>query len=94
MKQKLLWIPKGKDISAYALKCDPVPFKDKTPDIVWTLFLETNENKPPQLPIIPKHNHNAFLEDKMHDWNVRNGEFHYYSRISEGEVYLLLEWKD
>ena len=29
------------------------------------------------------HNRNIFLEDRLHDWDFRPGEFRYYSRVAE-----------
>lgn len=30
----------------------------------------------------PKHNVSTFLEDKVHDWQIRDGKLHYYSRVA------------
>jgi len=51
----------------------------------------TDKNKPPELPYIPVHLKNAFLEDRVHDWDIVQGYFRYYSRISEGDIWILLE---
>jgi len=93
-KQELLWIDKGKDIGGTSLRCDPVKFDKDIPKYVWTLFRETDKNVKPILPIKPIHHQNAFLEDKMHDWDIRKGNFYYYSRVCEGEVWLLLEYEN
>lgn len=90
-KQELLWIPKGKDVGAFALKCE-VPYTGERPSRVWTLIGPTQESERPSLPIVPRHNVNAFVEDEIHDWNIRNGVFRYASRVSEGSVWLLLEF--
>lgn len=29
------------------------------------------------------HNKTVFLEEKFHDWNWRNGQFRYYTRVAE-----------
>lgn len=71
-------MPKGKDVGAFALKCE-APYTGERPSRVWTL-------------IVPRHNVNAFVEDEMHDWNIRNEVFRYASRVSEGSVWLLLEF--
>lgn len=73
----------------------------KSPDRVWTLYTEMDENKPPTLPFKPIHNFNAFLEDYTHDWNWRLvrrdgkmiGEFDFYSRVVDRPVWVLLEFK-
>lgn len=71
----------------------PVPM-EREPDRVWTLFLVREEGDLPELPMKPQHRVNAFLEDKIHDWNWRNGKFRYVSRVSDGEQWLLLEYKE
>ena len=39
----------------------------------------------------PKHHVNAFLEDRMHDWYVHNGELRYGAHSSEpGETVTIL----
>lgn len=66
---------------------------------LWTLFqpkaawgrLEQEKDEPPALPIVPVHGENAFLEDRMHNWNIRSGQLHYYSRIANGPVWVLME---
>ena len=93
MKQELLWIPKGKDVGGSSLRCDPVPFKGKVPKYVWTLLIIADENNKPELPIKPIHHRNAFLEDRVHDWDIRKGQFFYYSRVTEGEVWVLLHYE-
>lgn len=67
---------------------------DEKPKLLWTLALERDGNKEPELPIIPVHGRNAFLEDFVHDWNWSNGKLRYYSRISNGGVWLLLEYDE
>lgn len=43
--------------------------------------------------IVLTHNEGVFIEDRMHDWNVNKGVFHYYSRVVEKdrEVDLIFE---
>lgn len=64
---------------------------------VWTLYLNTDPSKPPQLPFFPRHNVNAFMEDYIHDWNVRVFEgqayLDYYSRVADRPVWVLLEYR-
>lgn len=94
MKQKLLWVPPAIDCGAFVKRAPRIPFTDPEPHRVWTLFMEKDESKPPKLPITPVHRVNAFMEDYVHDWNVFRGKFLYASRIEDGGVWLLLEYKD
>lgn len=76
-------------------KARPVSVAEE-PDRCWTLYRHTDESAPPTLPFIPQHRINAFSEDYMHDWNwyPRNGgTFDYSSRVAEGPVWVLLEYK-
>ena len=73
----------------------PVALPNGEPDRVWTLFKETDETRPPTLPIVPMHRHNAFAEDYMHDWNMdMKGRFRYASRITDEPVWVLLEYAE
>lgn len=92
MRQKLLWVPIGVDTGAPALKCAPIPFRGKNPNRVWTLLYERDETKQPALPFMPSHNSNAFIEDCLHDWNIHNGKFYYHSHVTDGGVWVLLEY--
>jgi hypothetical protein len=50
----------------------------------------------PTLPFVPVHLKTAFLEDFVHDWIIRSGRFHYYSRVVDIRttgIWLLLEWE-
>ena len=60
----------------------------KQPSRVWTLFPDTTH----EVPMHVKHRENAFLESRLHDWDYRDGVLYYYSRVADGEVYLLLEF--
>jgi hypothetical protein len=92
MRQELLWMPEGIDVGAYAKRCQ-VPYKGEVPSKLWTLYPHTSEATPPELPYTPIHNENAFLEDPHHDWRIVKEGLNYYSRVSEGGVWLLLEFK-
>lgn len=70
----------------------PVPLLVK-PSRVYTLLLP-HADKAPTLPIQPAHGRNAFLEEHVHDWSWRDGVFHYYSRIANEPVWLLLEYAE
>lgn len=61
---------------------------------LWTLFRETNRDKRPELPIIPTHRGNAWLEDYTHDWSmVGPGAIKYFSRVMNCGVWVLLEYE-
>jgi hypothetical protein len=95
MKQKLLFIKFGPANGRPLAPAIPVPLPEGEPDRVWTLFRETDENKPPALPIVPAHRVNAFMEDYMHDWNVdHKGNFRYASRVTDQPVWVLLEYRE
>jgi len=76
MRQELVWIDGSK--SAQLSEC---------PQRVWTL-----QNQNPSLPIQPVHGRNAFLEDKVHDWDWKNSRIKYYSRLAECNVWILVEF--
>ena len=61
---------------------------------MWTLYGHTDQSKAPELPFIPAHNVNSFLEDPVHDWDYRpkSKTLKYYSRVTEGGCWLLLEF--
>lgn len=75
-----------------AMKARNVPLKEK-PDVLWTLFRETDLASPPKLPIVPVVRINAWPEDYLHDWNWRRGELIYSSRCADGPVWILLEYQ-
>jgi len=91
MKQELIWVPEGKDTGATFKICD-VPYDGPEPDRVWTLYMFTDENVKPELPFIPVHQRTAFLESRVHDWDIHNGIFEYRAR-SDGKVWVLFEFK-
>lgn len=87
LRQKVLWVPADRRV--------PI---DSTVELtgantrIWTLFA-TDPDVKPELPIVPRHHHNAFLEDYMHDWNHEKarGYLRYASRAAEGSVWILVE---
>lgn len=93
IKQKLIWVPEARDVGLVVKKVDPIPYDGEMPKFIWTLFKETKKNVPPTLPIKPLHHVNAFLEDRIHDWDIVNSTLRYYSRISEGNHWILLEFE-
>lgn len=95
MRQSLLWIPIGKPFGpddSLFLRIDPIPYKGEKPKRLWTLYEDVYSNVRPILPYHPVHNFNAFLEDYMHSWNIFNGYLDYYSHISNGGTWALLEF--
>jgi hypothetical protein len=94
MKQKLLWLPPGIDTGATHKKC-MVEYLGPEPDRLWILPEYRAKELKPRLPYTPVHHHNAFLEDKMHDWSIRGRFLKYHGVLAtEGSVWLLLEFKD
>lgn len=76
----------------------PLP-PGKKPDRIWTLYRHCDENVKPELPFAPVHRFNAFIEDYVHDWNERKMpdgslELAYSSRVADGPVWILLEYKE
>ena len=72
----------------------PIPFAQ--PTRIWTLFGQTADHIPPDLPFVPVHHQNAFLEERIHDYDIDVRDEKYYlnwgSRVSEGGHWLLLEY--
>lgn len=56
------------------------------------LWIVLNKGETPTLPYKPKHFDTAFLEDQMHDWQVRNGKLEYYGTACMDGGWLLLEY--
>jgi len=90
MKQQLIWVPEGEDIGATLKLCN-VPYNGPVPDRVWTLFKFTDENVKPDLPFDPVHWQTAFLESKIHDWDIIDNVFQYRGR-NNGKVWVLFEF--
>jgi len=90
-KQILVWMaPLGGDREMATRVVD----FDQKPTRMWTLYPYTDERHPPELPYQPQHLKNAFLEDRVHDWDWKNGKLRYYSRVvgAQEGVWLLLEF--
>jgi len=88
LRQEVLWVPEDRRV--------PIQSKEELSGAnlrVWTLYLHTDPDVKPELPYIPQHQHNAFLEDYIHDWThdrVR-GCLRYGSRAMESKVWILVE---
>lgn len=94
MKQSLIWIPVAEAGNSFVPKVPPIPFDGEEPSRLWSLLMCRDHDTPPELPFTPVHHKNAFMEDKIHDWNIRNKHLHYYSRVSSGGHWALLEYTD
>lgn len=96
VRQEVYWIPASKEVVL------PIKESEEEPYRVWTLYGHEGWRDPnvrPTLPIKPIHNHGAFLEDFIHDWNVhyRKGVgfvLGYYSRVVDHSVWILCEYVD
>lgn len=94
-KQILVWIDDAKDEGTIAPKFSPIDLPEEgVPSRVWTLFKHVDKDNKPELPFVPTHHENAFLEDRVHDWDVRNDQFHYYTRVTAKGCWLLFEYRD
>lgn len=83
MKTDKVFIPERKPHEAYK-----TPIKiEAEPKHVWVCTEE------PDLDMKPKHRINAFLEDRLHDWDYRNGNFYYYGAAALGKVWLFIEYE-
>lgn len=97
MRQEVIFVSEWKKNSAIP-KASPIKFPSDSlgatncPTRIWTAFRNVDPGVPPQLPFAPHHGVNAFLEDKVHDWQWRNGVLHYYSRVADRPVWLLIEF--
>jgi len=94
--QRLLFITFEPADTFAGVRAVPIPVDFRESDVahVWTLYNETDKSKPPALPFSPVHNHNAFIEDRLHDWNIINGKFRYGSRVMDQDVWVLVEMKN
>jgi hypothetical protein len=89
MRQIPLWVPKPVKVMR-----PRVEYAGTKPFRLWTLFTHTDQMCPPQLPFTPVHRENAFLEDYVHDWTIQDDVIVYASRVSDGDVWILLEVPD
>ncbi len=64
------------------------------------LISSVDANDPGLKPSLPadqggmevSHNFDVFLEDRVHDWQYRNGHLRYYSRINKGGCWIRCEF--
>jgi hypothetical protein len=94
-KQHLIFVSFEPADTFAGVRAVPVPVKFRESDVarVWTLYNETDKSKPPTLPYVPVHHHNAFMEDRIHDWNIVADKFRYGSRVMDRDVWVLVEMK-
>lgn len=77
-----------RDVKASGLNKIPLP---RQPVRVATL-MDEDAFKRDQFMI---HNRTVFLEDRMHDWDWRDGEFRYYTRVADrADVLVVYEIAD
>ncbi len=62
------------------------------PKRVQTCYFHTDHEVKPDIPN-PQHRVNVFYEDHVHDWNWKNGELHYASRVMDGGVWIRCEFE-
>jgi len=85
-KQAVFWVDATKRVA--------VP-SERRPGRVWTLYLHTDKDVAPALPIQPIHHHGAFLEDYIHDWHwsASTKVLRYFSRAIDCNTWILCEWE-
>jgi hypothetical protein len=86
IRQEVLWVPESRRV--------PVT---EFPYRIWTLYGHTDPEVRPALPMTPVHRNGAFMEDYVHDWNVRSVGtpemvLTYYSRAMDSRVWILVEY--
>ncbi len=91
MERKAVWVPPGV-YRGYTYHMAPIPYDGPVPDRLWSMYAWTDPGVPPPLGQSPSHLTGAFLEDHNHDWIIRDGHLHYYSRVTKGGLWLLLEF--
>lgn len=83
-RQEVVFFPK----EAFGSHRKGIPLAEK-PQRIWTAM---PTDVKPELPVKMVHLQTGFLEDFLHDWNYHNGTLRYYSRVTSGDVYLVLEY--
>lgn len=91
-RQVLIWTGKpgpanGNNVQSYP----PIPVGPGLITKLYTLYEHNDQLLPPDLPYVPVHLQNAFIEDQGHDWShdEARGLLRYYSRVSNEAVWLL-----
>lgn len=81
MRTEIHWVPESREV---VLPSKIRPFQ------VWTFLGEEKPDK----DVIPTHNHNAFLEDFIHDWVMMGSTLKYFSRVATHSVWILIQYKE
>jgi len=77
-RQEIHWVPENKRVEL-----------DREPRRVWTWILPEK----PELPVVPGHLVNCFMEDRIHDWKWHKGVLRYFSRVRDHSVYIICEYE-
>lgn len=89
-ERKLLWMPEG--VGSCEKTCPPMPYDGDVPKKLWSLRDFCDPDNPPPLTIELKHSISTFMEDKGHDWVIRKGQLFYRSQVTDGGLWLMLEF--
>lgn len=82
--KKLIFIPKGINVK--------VPIPDNLKDFrFWVLLGVENVNTEPSIPKVLLHHKNAFMEDRMHDYDVRENHLRYFGSFTDKDKWVVLE---
>lgn len=84
VSREVVWVPESRKLP---IEGDRLSLR------VWTILGATDPNEKPE-PFVPVHLENAFMEDRVHDWDLKGGVLSYYSRIWGGETWILVERLD
>lgn len=94
-KREMVWIPAApseREISKFCrARIEGRAYR------VWTLRGEGMDDparRPALEGFIPRHNANAFMEDHLHDWRQDGDTLVYYSRVTSGGVWVLVEFSE
>lgn len=103
IRREYLWIPEDKTRASRGMVEGALPVP-APPGIrqLYTLLSESRglyqdpASPPPMDPMsIPlQHDVTVFFEDHIHDWSVRGGQLRYMSRVTAGDVWVLVEFHD
>lgn len=90
VRQEVHWVPEAVPALRKVYIGDEMPYR------VWTVYTHDQEDTPPTLPMVPQHHQGFFLEDYLHDWDVRKDDagiyLKYGSRVADGGIWILVEY--
>jgi len=98
-----VWIPEDKTRKArgYDVPGALPVVMEREPSEVWTYFgADASESVPPSAdpttfrPVYQHPTTPCFPESAVHDWHWRDGKFYYASRVSPGDNWIFVKWKD